>query len=115
MRLYHGTKAFFESFDPKYYHSGEGVGEFKGWYFCSNVDGAFAHCDRYLRCDTSSDEGVILVCEIPDKFVITDIESWQTETCYQPPIHGVHLCNSKEIRVAERISTKSVFEEKYSY
>ena len=40
MDLFHGTRTPFDHFLSQYYRTGEGVGNFTGWYFCDTLRGA---------------------------------------------------------------------------
>lgn len=114
MILYHGTNRRFNEFDNSFYGTGEGkVTNYKGWFFCSGPQGALHHCLTWLKCKPYGEGGIVLVCEVEDKYVEDDIEREITDPKYGRPIFGVSLDNTQHIKVIERVEALSIFVERY--
>ena len=113
LTLYHASRCSFERFDPAYYQTGEGVGNYEGWYFCSTPREALRHCESYLRCNAAKNQGFILECQIESKYVDNDIDGTFTEPCYDGRVSGVSLFNSSKIKIIRIISPHDVFESVY--
>lgn len=113
LTLYHGTRNRFEVFDQSFYKTGEGVADFKGWYFCISPKGALAHCETYLHCRGRDNDGYILECQIESQFVEVDIEGHLTEPIYDGVVYGVPFEYSAKIKVVRVHSTREVFESIY--
>jgi hypothetical protein len=111
--LYHGSRKNFSLFDPEYYQSGEGAGDYKGWYFCSTQKGALCHCKNYLKCEVRQNEGFVLHCQIEKIFISEDIDDMYTEPCYGRPVYGVLLEDSQKIKIVRVIPAREVFESVY--
>ena len=47
MRIYHGSRALFDSFDPQFFGTGEGTG--LAFWFIDNFDGADYHAHMISR------------------------------------------------------------------
>lgn len=109
MLLYHGSKALFTKFDAVFYKTGEGVGSYDGWYFCSTPKGALYHCEKYLECRPYGKGGYIYCCEVDDKFIDIDIDGCFTEHQYGRPIFGVKLEKTNHIKIIDRIDAIKVF------
>ncbi len=109
MLLFHGSKAIFTHFEPKFYRSGEGVGEFEGWYFSQSLKGAYKHAESYLRNIEGS--GYVYVCKVPDEIAILDCESGHTDSCYHGQAVGVEFENSNAIEIIEVLSVSTLHEE----
>lgn len=97
VRLYHGSKSFFDSFDPVYYRTGEGAGSFVGWFFTDNLRGAERHVISYLR--HLDGFGFVYECEVPDEYVVTNCENGYTDSCYGCQSSGVLLEYSNRIKI----------------
>lgn len=111
--LYHGSRSCFDRFETLYRRTGEGVGDYDGWYFCSTPKGALRHCERYLRCSIHENEGYVLECAIEAKYVDSDVDGIYTEPCYGGPVSGVRLFNSSKIKIVKVIGAREVFESVY--
>jgi hypothetical protein len=103
MILFHGSKAKFDTFDPIYFRSGEGVGSFAGWYFTDNMAGAERHVTSYLRDHKTDGSGYVYECEVPDHYAIENCENGFTDTCYGCQATGVLHENSHHIKILKVI------------
>lgn len=110
MILYHGSRASFKHFDPAFFKTGEGVGNFNGWYFCSAEHGALVHCESYLRCSLIKSEGFILTCSIDPLHVENDVDGVYADPIYRSSIYGVSLSSSKEIKILDVSPARDIFE-----
>jgi hypothetical protein len=113
MLLYHGSRKQFSLFDSRFYRTGEGVGDYIGWYFCSTPKGALYHCEKYLECRPYGEGGYIFCCEVDDKYVDIDIDGCYTEFPYGRPIFGVTLENSHQIKIINTVPALNIFVDVY--
>lgn len=113
MLLYHGSKEIFSAFCPSFYRSGEGVGNYEGWHFCSTPKGALYHCEKYLECRPHGIGGSIYVCAVEDEYIDHDIDGCYTEHPYGRPIYGVLLKNTHHVKIIERLDAFYIFEKIY--
>lgn len=113
MDLFHGTRTPFDHFLPQYYRTGEGFGNFTGWYFCDTLRGALVHCESYLRCNVRAGEGYILHCKIGEQWIKHHVDAEYADPIYGSPIYGVPLSASAEIMVLDRLPARQVLEQLY--
>lgn len=109
MLLFHGSKSIFANFEPRYYRSGEGAGEFEGWYFAQSLKGAYKHVESYLR--NIEGPGYVYVCNVPGEIAILDCESGFTDSCYHGQAVGVSFVNSDKIEIVERLPAINLLDE----
>jgi len=64
VRIYHGSRAFFDSFDPQFFGTGEGTG--LAFWFIDNFDGADYHAHMISRLPVHTPR--VYTCEFPDHF-----------------------------------------------
>lgn len=93
--LYHGSLVKFSSFQKEYKLTGEGAGEFEGFYFVDNEEGAKFHIRSPLR----SSKGFVYTCEIPDRFLSRNIE-W-SDGHYRGEVFGVSFENLSYLSILE--------------
>lgn len=109
--LFHGSRTIFTRFDPKFFNSGEGVSNFKGWYFVDKLKGAAKHAESHLR--DIPRPGYVYVCKVPKYHVVYDAERGWTDSCYHSVTYGVPLDLSDSIEIIEILQVELLDEETF--
>ncbi|WP_144392636.1 hypothetical protein [Pleionea sediminis] len=105
--LFHGSRNNFDRFNPRFKHSGDGTGNFEGFYFIDNLKGAWWHCKNRLKANRG--EAYIHICEVPDHFIEYNIE-WP-DSHYSSSIYGVKYIYADAISILESHEYSSLLEE----
>lgn len=104
--LFHGSRAKFSEFDPRFAKSGEG-GSFDGWHFIDSLKGACYHAESRLRHITKP--GFVYVCLIPESCIVENTE-W-TDAHYHGSTVGVRYLDSLKIEIVEVLEAGFLFDE----
>jgi len=71
LRIYHGSCALFDSFDPEFFGTGEGTG--LAFWFIDNFDGADYHAHMISRLPVHTPR--VYTCEFPDHLPVADLDA----------------------------------------
>lgn len=71
LKLYHGSRALFDSFDPQFFGSGEGSG--LAFWFIDDFDGAAYHARKTKRHSAYIPR--VYTCEFPDHLPVADLDA----------------------------------------
>lgn len=71
MRIYHGSCALFDSFDPEFFGTGEGKG--LAFWFIDNFYGADYHAHMISRLPGHTPR--VYTCEFPDHLPVADLDA----------------------------------------
>lgn len=105
--LFHGSRALFDEFDPKYALSGEGFNNFDGWNLIDSLKGAYYHAES--RLNHIPRPGLVYVCLVPLGLIVENIE--YTDGHYHGSTVGVRYCNSSAIQIVEVLEIEHLHDE----